>query len=746
MSLFAIHERKVCKMKQVELLAPAGNLEILKIAIQAGADAVYLAGKNFGARAFSQNFTNDELIEAVQYAHLHNTKVYVTVNTIIYNEEFNELESYIHFLYAIYVDALIIQDLGVLRWVRRHYPDFEIHASTQMNIYDQNGAILLQNSGVKRVVLARETPLHVAQEIAKTKMEVEVFIHGALCFSASGNCLMSYTIGKRSGNRGKCAQPCRKKYVLLEDGTPITKARAFLSMKDLNTISHIGEIIDAGITSLKIEGRMKSKEYVYAVVKSYREVIDGYYQTKKIVVPSYVQERLYVTFNREFTKGYLFYEANHLVTNIYHVNHQGFKIGKVVNATKHFVEILLTQELHITDAIRILGKDEIGFVVQKMYIHGVDAKHAQAGEVAKLFIQNHPIPIGAIVVKTKDSQIEKELEAALHQENRKTDVVAHLTIHYMEQPKLVLIQEDTNIVVVGKMITELSTKPIDSSFFRERLNKIKNTPFQFSEIVVDYDNQAYFSVQALNELRRNAIETLSEHILGSLRRTTIPYYTKMVAPKVSNVAIEAIVHNMEQYEVCKNLGIDNIYTDFESEQKQQNRLCNHSHKGLIQNLGGMRENVTTSSYFNVVNNEAVLFLMENGARTIYLSNELEIHQLDEFRRIAQYVDLGIMVYGRMDVMVTKHCLIGKAKGYSDKNCQECREHTYQLMDTYHNKMMLFPNPDEDCSLRILDYNIRDWCSQMKQLKQQHIRKFLLVFTIESKSEVEQIIKKYKKAL
>lgn len=733
-------------MKKIELLAPAGNLEILKVAIQAGANAVYLAGKNFGARSFSQNFTNDEMIEAVHYAHLRNAKVYITVNTIVYNEEFNELKEYIHFLYTINVDALIIQDLGVLRWIRMTYPDFEIHASTQMNIYDQNGALQLKNSGVKRVVLARETPLHIAQEIVKTGIEVEIFIHGALCFCASGNCLMSFAIGKRSGNRGKCAQPCRKKYILLEDGKQVTKASALLSMKDLNTISNMDEIIDSGVSSLKIEGRMKSKEYVYAVVKSYREIIDQYYQTKKIVVDPIMNERLLVTFNRGFTKGYLFQEKNRLITNINRVNHQGIVIGKVIHGTRNFIEIKLTKDLSLKDAIRITGVNEIGFVVNKMFINGMDVKIAKAGDIVKLFVQNS-VKIGAIVVKTKDSQIEREVISLLNQENVKEKIVAKLTIHYMEKPILELIKDDVKVVVMGKIITEFSNKPMHTDFFCERLNKTKDTPFIFQKVIVDYDNQAYLSIKELNELRRNALEQLSKRINCNIKRENISYYENPNTPTVSkNSTIEAIVHNKEQYAVCKELGIDVIYTDFESQLKNKNRLVNDLNEGLVQNLGNVSENSIISSYFNVVNHEAVLFLMGKGANKVYLSNELEINQLKEFRDIAKRIDLGIMVYGKMDLMITKHCFISKAKGHMEKKCQECINHEYQLVDEYNNKMDVFPNPYEDCSLRILDSNTRDWYCYIEQLKKFNIKKFLFVFTIESREQVKKIIKKYQKAL
>ena len=220
----------------MEILAPCGNIEILKAAIQAGCDAVYISGKNFGARKFAPNFTNEEIIEAVRYAHLRCVKVYVTINTIVYDHEFNELDSYLKFLDEILVDAVIVQDLGVVHYIRKNYPNIIIHASTQMNVHNVIGAKKLLELGIKRVVLARETDIDTVKEIISTGIEVEVFAHGALCYSYSGQCLMSYSIGGRSGNRGECAQPCRKKYTLYENGEKISNECSLLSMKDLRMV------------------------------------------------------------------------------------------------------------------------------------------------------------------------------------------------------------------------------------------------------------------------------------------------------------------------------------------------------------------------------------------------------------------------------------------------------------------------------------------------------------------------------
>ena len=258
-------------MKKVELLAPAGNMMCLKAAIEAGCDAVYLAGNLYGARSFAGNFNNEELVEAINMAHLYGVKVYITVNTIIYEREVEKFLEYIRFLHKINVDAVIMQDLGMIDLVRKKFPNLEIHASTQMHIHNYEGALFAQKLGIKRVVMARETPINVIEKIKKElSLEVEVFVHGALCVSYSGQCLMSALIGNRSGNRGTCSQCCRKQYDLYDiNNNKLNNDKYLLSTKDLCTLENLDTVINTGVDSLKIEGRMKSPENVYLVTKIY---------------------------------------------------------------------------------------------------------------------------------------------------------------------------------------------------------------------------------------------------------------------------------------------------------------------------------------------------------------------------------------------------------------------------------------------------------------------------------------------
>ena len=291
-----------------ELLSPAGNMECLKAAIHNGADAIYLGGKSFGARAFAGNFTNEELKEAVNYAHLYGVKIYVTANTIIYNNEIKDFLEYIKYLYQIGVDALIMQDIGMISLVRKIFLDIEVHASTQCHNHNSEGIKLLKSLGVTRVVLDREMSLKEIENI-NIDIEKEVFIHGALCNSYSGCCLFSFMNGGRSGNRGECTQVCRLPFKLIKNGKYIdTPNKYLLSTKELNTISNFDKLLDSDIVSFKIEGRMKTALYVATVARTYRLAIDDFLKDPELYksrIPFYKSEISKCTY-RQYTTGFFF--------------------------------------------------------------------------------------------------------------------------------------------------------------------------------------------------------------------------------------------------------------------------------------------------------------------------------------------------------------------------------------------------------------------------------------------------------
>src|SRR5699024_5891901 len=353
-------------------------MESLFAAVENGADAVYLGGKLFNARQFADNFSLEELKKVVEYAHLRNVKVYITVNILIDNEEVEETLNYVKYLYEIDVDGLIVQDIGLAYAIRKIFPDFNLHASTQMTINNLAGTIFLEELRFKKVVLSRELSLREIKYIKEnSNIPLECFIHGALCISYSGQCLMSSIIGGRSGNRGKCAQPCRMPYTLVnyKDDTIVSEEfskKYLLSPKDLNTIKDLDKLIDSGISSLKIEGRMKRPEYVATIVSKYRKVLD--YGVESITKED--RNRMLQIFNRGFTKGYILDDYGKDMISFYSQDNRGIYVGKVKKIDRNNMYLLLSEDIREGDGLEFElenGKYK-GLIVENSLEKGKDVK------------------------------------------------------------------------------------------------------------------------------------------------------------------------------------------------------------------------------------------------------------------------------------------------------------------------------------------------------------------------------------
>ena len=352
---------------KIEILAPAGSMESLKAAVAAGADAVYTGGTMFGARAYAHNLPESELLEAIDYVHLHGRKLYLTVNTLLKEREIKgKLYDYLLPYYCQGLDAVIVQDIGVLRFIREKFPDLPIHASTQMTITGADGAKLLEREGVERVVTSRELSIQEVRRIAKeTSLEIESFVHGALCYCYSGQCLLSSFLGGRSGNRGQCAQPCRLLYQAEGD----KKSSYLLSLKDICTLEMIPEMIEAGIDSFKIEGRMKKPEYVAAVTYMYRKYTDRYlvlresccksgepleYAAKKYSVEKKDKEILMDLYNRGgFHTGYYHTRNGREMVSLSRPNHAGVPAVKLLRKQGRTVYGKALVDLNAQDVIEL---------------------------------------------------------------------------------------------------------------------------------------------------------------------------------------------------------------------------------------------------------------------------------------------------------------------------------------------------------------------------------------------------------
>lgn len=392
----------------VELLAPAGSREALVAAVESGANAVYLAGNMFGARAYADNFDEEAMREAVRFAHLRNVHVHVTVNTIVDDQEIPALKKYLRFLADAGVDAVLVQDLGVVRIVRETVPELPMHASTQMTVHNLDGVKAMEALGFSRVVLSREVSLEDVRHIcSEAQAEIEVFVHGALCVCYSGQCLMSSMIGGRSGNRGRCAQPCRLPYTLIDEkDNDLLKGKAgqyLLSPKDLNTLELLPELLAAGVYSLKIEGRMKKPEYVAVAVSTYRQAVDNYLQGQAGDIAS-EQKALAQIFNRDFTTAYLEKKQGKEMMSDKRPNNRGLMLGRVLDfdASAGLVSMKLSADLAVGDQVDFWVKvgGRVTATVQKLYLlkekQGARSKNSKNSKVVRSIHQQNLVAVQAV--------------------------------------------------------------------------------------------------------------------------------------------------------------------------------------------------------------------------------------------------------------------------------------------------------------------------------------------------------------
>lgn len=507
----------------IELLAPAGSWEALVAAVQNGADAVYLAGKAFGARYYAANFDKEELQAAVKYAHTRGVKIYVTVNTLIADCELEDAGHYINFLYEIGVDAIIVQDLGIVKLVQDLFPDLEMHASTQMTIHNAAGAQFLKSQGISRVVLAREVSLEDIRSIRqKTAVELEVFIHGALCISYSGQCLMSSMIGGRSGNRGKCAQPCRMKYRLVDaQGKEIPYGNFgehLLSPRDLNTIAYLPEILTSGVASLKLEGRMKRPEYVATVIRVYRQAIDRYLANpaEYEVKPREMRDLAQI-FNRDFTPGYFLGNQGADLMSYKRPNNRGLFLGRInkVSPDGKLVTLRLAENLAVNDGIEIWvskgGRQ--GSTITKLWVHGQPVHEAEAGQEVTIEIPGRA-RAGDRIFKTHDARLIARAQESYKNVNAEQKIPLKMTVRVTQGQPLSLIAEDDrgNVVrVKTSFIAEKAIKrPLTAEVVKEQLSRLGNTLFNIGEFDCQIEGEVMVPLSELNNVRRDAVACLEE--------------------------------------------------------------------------------------------------------------------------------------------------------------------------------------------------------------------------------------------
>ncbi|MCM1566925.1 MAG: DUF3656 domain-containing protein [Dehalobacter sp.] len=506
--------------KKIELLAPAGGYEALKAAVENGADAVYLGGKMFNARASASNFDSEELLKAVTYAHERGVKVYVTLNILVADSEFSELADYVYQLYSLGADALIVQDIGVANFIRKVLPEMKLHASTQMTQNNIYGLKQLEKMGFSRVVLARETSAPEIEKIVQaTELDVEVFGHGALCISYSGQCLMSSYIGGRSGNRGRCAQPCRMAYSLVDGkGRDLLEGRKtgehLLSPRDLKLLDNLGELQRIGVRSLKIEGRMKRPEYVATVIRVYRKALDFLQDQKGQEITARDLYELTQIFNRDFTTGYFQGYQGAEMMSFSRPNNRGTMLGRITDLKNNRLTLKLDRELGLGDGLEIWTKrGREGISVGKIMVPGGKTVECAApGDTVTIEFEG-AANIGDRVFKTHDEGLIAQARLSFQEgkEMRKRPLKMQLSGKAGQKLRLTVWDDQQHVALESQCeAQEAQNRPLTQEVLVKQLGRLGNTPFYLGELTTALEGDLMIPVSALNELRRAAVEKLLE--------------------------------------------------------------------------------------------------------------------------------------------------------------------------------------------------------------------------------------------
>ena len=771
-------------MRDVELLAPVGSFEALKAAVQNGANAVYLGGKDFGARASANNFDRDELKEAVKYAHIRGVQVFVTTNTLRKENEIEDFLEYAKFLYDIDVDAIILQDIGMARLIKRELPDFELHASTQMVAHSLEDVKYLESVGFDRVVLAREVTVEEIKYICDNcKADIEVFVHGALCVCYSGQCLMSSMIGNRSGNRGRCAQPCRQRYELIDvyTGEVVNSNGDYLlSPRDLNAIEEIDKVIDAGVHSLKIEGRMKRPEYVATVIDGYRKTIDEYLATNKLNVSDETINDLYTIFNRKFTKGLLLGDVGKDMMNSQLPNNQGLYVGTVVDYNKKAkrLKIKLANTLKKGDGIN-LGGGTIGRIIKNGNIETIGYK----GETIELDFVGEARK-GQIVFKTSDSELMDRVQATFTQDKEfvKNIIDAKITIKLGQKPILTLKDRHSNEATIegDKIVEEAMKVALSKEKVETQLRKLGNTPYELDLLEIELDDNVSLPISLLNQMRRDCIELLNKERISIKNRkykNKIVKYKPVLYNRNKQQEISVKVKNLEQLESALECGVDRIYYEDTNtidkgmslamkynkkviysapriiRNKEYNHLAKANNAGVesvqVGNYGSIDyfkdKKLNIDYYLNAFNSETINYYKEIGADTLCISQELNINEIKE---TIKYTDINIesVVYGYTPLMITEYCPMGVIVRdcKKDKRVAKCKESIYALRNSKGDEFRV--SQDIFCRSTIYNSNVTCMLDNLYELHEIGINVLRLDFTLEDKETVKEVIEAYQEVL
>lgn len=769
-------------MDKIELLAPGGSKESIYAAVQGGADAIYMGGSKFSARAYANNFNEEELIEAVNYCHLYNVKVYIAFNTLIKEEELAEALEYGKFLYEIGVDAIITQDMGLFKILKEAIPDFEIHASTQMTIHNGEGALFLKNEGFQRIVLSRELSLDEISYISKDlNIETEIFVHGALCISYSGQCLMSSVIGGRSGNRGRCAQPCRLPYTIISKSRGESREGYLLSPKDTCTIEEIKSLVESGTSSLKIEGRMKKPEYVSGVVTTYREAIDSVYDNKKFeIAPK--KGMLNQLFNREgFSKAYLRGNIGRDMMAYNCPKNTGVFLGTV----EKDLTIKLQKDIRTQDGVRT---DNSGFTITNIIKGKEKVKEAYKGDKVKLIPTKYKA--GDKVYVTSDTELLTRLQKN-YEDIYGVKLPLAIKVRFVPGERFYLstIYQGKEFEAYGENVEIASNKPMDKESIIKNLNKLGDTPFKLENVEFENFEEGFLRVSSINSVRRDLIEEIinyvktrdkrnieeetyrefkDENLYKDIRedknRFNDEYLICVKTMEQLKGVLKFVEENLDRTPAIaidlfkkgealnlEEVDYENLYIVVPNIIKSEFNLViqaiekNISKiKGLITaNLGIInvfknRLNIIGDYKLNILNSESYDFYSKFTDISA-LSVELNSKEMFSLAKNIK-MPVQVVVYGKYELMVSEYCVIGSTFGdkSSTSNCNfRCDKDRFVLRDRMNEEFLV--TTDKYCRSHIYNTLPVNLVPFIRELKKNNINNYRVDFIDEDYSKVLKVM-------
>lgn len=728
----------------IELLSPVGDFECLKAAVQNGADAVYFGANLFSARAFAKNFDLEDLEKAINYAKLRGVKTNLTLNTLIKDDEFEDAVMLAKKAYEFGIDAIIVQDLGLATTLIKNFPNLPIHASTQMTIHNLDGALEAEKLGFKRAVLSRELSINEIEYICKnSNIEIEVFIHGALCISYSGQCLFSSMIGGRSGNRGKCAQPCRLPYELLEDDNKIDSGY-LLSTRDLCGLEFLPQLINCGVKCLKIEGRMKNPQYVATVTRIYRKYIDLVLNNKPYIIDENDKKDLLQAFNRGgFSNGHLSNNPNKKLVFKEKQNNMGIYLGKIkkFNSNKGLITLTLNDNLEIGDSI-FAEKETSNYTISELMKNDKNIKQGIYGETVTFGRMKGNINIGDKIYKTASKKLTSFALESFSKEFKKIHLDCNISIKQNENINIYVKCLEHNIessFVYNYIPLTAENKPLDKEKIIQQFSKTTDTPFEFSNLNIILDNNIFIPVSILNDLRRTTINNIEKEIIASFKHTSdFCFVDKNIKEKnnIVNKKISLLLNELNvDLDYTNLIDIDNIYiplkyfyskkyTDVLSilsnkfniyiylpnvlREKYINNLVSILNTSISQfNIKGLI--LSNIFYLNIINkiDNKNLDLVANYTLNVF--NKFSVDELKSFGftnltispelnknsiiNICNYnIDTELIVYGNTPLMTTNYCLLGTTNScYKDcsRNCSNNKK--YYLKDRLGLKFRIIPD-------------------------------------------------------